>query len=87
MERNSNTLLLHELEGLVPVLSRLGARVAELGESRILTAILTLETTLHRDLPELWTTELKSRTNEVHPICKSNGTYLDCHCKGKCELL
>jgi hypothetical protein len=63
MERNSNnTLLLHELEGLVPVLSRLGARVAELGESRILTAILTLEATLHRDLPELWTTELKNRT-------------------------
>jgi hypothetical protein len=62
MERNSNTLLLHELEGLVPVLSRLGARVAELGESRILTAILTLETTLLKDLPELWTTELKSRT-------------------------
>jgi hypothetical protein len=62
MERN-NTLLLHELEGLVPVLDRLGARVAELGESRILTAILTLETTLHRDLPELWVTETKSRTN------------------------
>jgi hypothetical protein len=61
MERN-NTLLLHELEGLVPVLSRLGVRVAELGESRILTAILTLETTLLKDLPELWTTETKSRT-------------------------
>jgi hypothetical protein len=87
MERNSNTLLLHELEGLVPVLSRLGARVAELGESRILTAILTLETTLHRDLPELWVTELKNRSKGVHPICKSNGTYLGCHCKGKCELL
>jgi hypothetical protein len=61
MERN-NILLLHELEGLVSILDRLGVRVAELGESRILTAILTLETTLLKDLPELWTTELKSRT-------------------------
>jgi hypothetical protein len=61
MERN-NILLLHELEGLVSILDRLGVRVAELGESRILTAILTLETTLLKDLPELWATELKHRT-------------------------
>jgi hypothetical protein len=61
MVRN-NTLLLHELEGLVPVLSRIGVRVAELGDSRILNAILILETTLVKDLPELWATELKSRT-------------------------